>query len=199
MPMSCYAEVEHEGSKYYSMIADGFIQRYLWLCRKKFNFTEENLSFLVEDNMFIPENRKSTFLKGLVAGFNLELPTAMHLLMPQIENAIRCLAQECGAVVYKTHKDGVEECLSLESILKTPEVIDCFEETFLFNLKLFYLSEYGFGMRNIVGHGLNSDKELQSSASLATWWFTLKICCMYSSELTIRLNQQIEDRLQNKE
>ena len=66
------------------------------------------------------------------AGFNLELPTAMHLLMPQIENAIRCLAQECGAVVYKTHKDGVEECLSLESILKTPEVIDCFEETFLF-------------------------------------------------------------------
>ena len=193
------AVLEHEGSKYYSMIADGFIQRYLWLCRKKFNFTEENLSFLVEDNMFIPENRKSTFLKGLVAGFNLELPTAMHLLMPQIENAIRCLAQECGAVVYKTHKDGVEECLSLESILKTPEVIDCFEETFLFNLKLFYLSEYGFGMRNIVGHGLNSDKELQSSASLATWWFTLKICCMYSSELTIRLNQQIEDRLQNKE
>ena len=52
-------------------------------------------------------------------------------------------------------------------------------------------------MRNIVGHGLNSDKELQSSASLATWWFTLKICCMYSNELAIRLNKQIEEKIEH--
>lgn len=191
--------LEHEASKYYLTVADGFIQRYLWLCKKKFDFTEENIGFLVENNVFIPENRKDSIIKGLVAGFNLDLATSMYLLMPQIEHSIRCLARECGAVVYKTHKTGVEECLSLESILKTPEIIECLDETFLFNLKLFYTSEYGFGMRNIVGHGLNSDKELQSSASLATWWFTLKICCMYSNELAMRLNKQIEEKLKIKD
>ena len=160
---------------------------------KLFEFNEENLLFLVDDNIFIPSDRKNTFLKGLVAGFNLDLSTSMHLLMPQVENSIRCLAQECGAVVYKTDKNGVEACLSLESILKLPEVIDCLDETFLFNLRLFYTSDYGFGMRNTVSHSLYSDDELQSSSSLIVWWFTLKICCMFSKNLTVRVSKQIKE------
>lgn len=188
------AILEREGARYYSMIAGGFIQPYLCLCQKKVQFTEDNLSFLIEDNLFVPENRKTTFLKGLVAGFNLDLSTAMHLLMPQIENVLRCLAQECGAVVYKTYQNGVEECLSLESILKKPKFVDCLDETFLFNLKLFYTSEHGFGMRNIIGHGLKSDEDLQTASSLAVWWFTLKICCMYSPKLFGRLKEQTKKR-----
>ena len=127
------------------------------------------------------------------------MPTAMHLLMPQIEHGIRCLAHECGAVVYKTDKNGVEESLSLESLFNAPEIVECLDDIFLFNLRLFYTSEYGFGMRNIIGHGLRSDAELQASSSLATWWFTLKICCMYSPELVKRLNKQIEERSKDKE
>ena len=148
---------------------------------------------MIEDNAFIPSDRKNTILKGLVAGFNLDLSTAMHLLMPQVENCVRCLAQEYGAVVYKTEKNGIESCLSFESILKLSEVIDCFDETFLFNLRLFYTSPSAFGMRNNVCHGLYSDDELQSSESLAVWWFTLKICCMFSKNLDERLLSQAKE------
>lgn len=185
--------VEHEAAKKYEFDSNTFVKRFLWLAKEKFEFNEENLLFLVDDNIFIPSDRKNTFLKGLVAGFNLDLSTSMHLLMPQVENSIRCLAQECGAVVYKTDKNGVEACLSLESILKLPEVIDCLDETFLFNLRLFYTSDYGFGMRNTVSHSLYSDDELQSSSSLIVWWFTLKICCMFSKNLTVRVSKQIKE------
>lgn len=82
----------------------------------------------------------------LVAGFQLDLITAMSILMPQIENAIRCMVSECGVVVYKNYDDGVEECLSLDVILRLPEVEELFEEDFLFNLKVFFTSDYGFGM-----------------------------------------------------
>lgn len=184
------AIIEHEIYKEYNLAADLFIKRYLWIAKESFDFSEENLAFLVEDNAFIPSDRKTTILKGLIAGFNLDLSTAMHLLMPQLENCVRCLAQECGAIVYKTEKNGIESCLSFESILKLPEVIECFEETFLFNLRLFYTSPYAFGMRNNVCHGLYSDDELQSSESLAVWWFTLKICCMFSKNLDERLLSQ---------
>ena len=188
-----YSIVEHETAKKYEIDSNVFIQRFLWLAKEKYEFNEENLRFLVDDNIFVPSDRKKTFLKGLVAGFNLDLSTSMHLLMPQVENSIRCLAQECGAVVYKTDKNGVEECLSLKSILKLPEVVECLDETFLFNLRLFYTSDYGFGMRNIVSHSLYSDAELQSSSSLIVWWFTLKVCCMFSTNLLERVSKQIKE------
>jgi len=180
--------LEHKASEEYLFCADAFIKNYLLKVKERFSFTEDDLSFLIEDNIFVPKNRKKTFLKGIVAGFNLELSTAMHLLMPQVENSIRNIVQECGAVVYKTERDGTESCLGLKSILTALEAKECFDETFLFNLKLFYVSDYGFGMRNEVCHSLYSDDELQSAQSLAVWWFTFRVLCMFSPKLYQRLN-----------
>lgn len=178
---------EHEAESEYTLYADALISRYLHIIRERFSFTQENLQFIVDNNAFIPENRKKSFLIGLTAGFNFDYITALSILMPQVENAIRCLASECGAVVYKTKDNGVEECLSLDSILKLPEVEACLDPVFLFNLKVFYTSDYGFGMRNTVGHGLISDDEFSSFHGLIVWWFTLRICCTYSFELRKRI------------
>lgn len=177
--------LEHEAAKKYSILAQTTIIRYLYLLRQKETITEESLRFVVNENVFIPPDRKESFLKGLVAGFNLDLVTAIPVLMPQVENAIRVLAERCGAVVYKTKSDGTEECLSLESILRLPEVTDCLDEDLIFNMRVFYTSAYGIGMRNDSGHGLLSDRGLQSDNSLAVWWFTLRLCCMFSRELHV--------------
>lgn len=185
-----YAILQNEASRIYNLCADIYVKRLLYLAREKFTFTKEELRFLVEDNLFVPSSHKEAFLMGLVAGFNLDLITAMHLLMPQVECCIRSLAEECGAVVYKTDEQGIEECLSLSRILDLPEVNECFDEIFLFNLKLFFTSVYGFGMRNDVCHGLHSDLELQSARCLAVWWFVLRICCSYSKILNKRLIEQ---------
>lgn len=184
------AILEFHAAREYEDFANLFVNRYLYLLSKKFKFTEDNLLFLVENNLFVPESRKQSFLKGLVAGFNMDYITALHILVPQVENSIRCLAENCGVVVYKTSSNGVEECLSLESILSKKEVEICLEETFLFNLRLFFVSDYGFGMRANIAHGLVSDNELQTYSALAVWWFILKICCMYSPELHKRLEEQ---------
>ena len=185
-----YAILQNETARIYNLCAGIYVKRLLHLAREKFTFTKEELQFLVEDNLFIPSNHKEAFLMGLVAGFNLDLITAMHLLMPQVECCIRRLAGECGAVVYKTDEQGIEECLSLSRILDLPEVNECFDEIFLFNLKLFFTSVYGFGMRNDVCHGLHSDLELKSASCLAVWWFVLHICCSYSRILNKRLIEQ---------
>lgn len=181
---------EHEAERDYSIYADAIISRYLHIIKKRFSFTEDNIKFIVDNNAFIPEDRKVSFVKGLVAGFNYDYISALSILMPQVENAIRRLATDCGAVVYITEQDGVEKCLSLESILNRSEMIDCLDPVFLFNLKVFYTSTYGFGMRNIISHGLMSDDELSSCQGLIVWWFTLRICCDYSIELIRRLSMQ---------
>ena len=184
------AIAEHEAGKEHAMCADAFTSRYLHLARSKYDFTEDSIRFLVEGNAFVPDNRKNTFLKGLVAGFNLDLATAMHLLMPQVENAVRNLAELCGAVVYKTDSNGIEECLSLDSILNLQELQDSLDPELIFNLRVFFTSDYGIGMRDIIGHGLRSDKALQSPDCLATWWFTLRLVCLFSFELRKRIYDQ---------
>ena len=103
--------------------------------------------------------------------------------MPQVENAIRCLAELCGAVVYKTDFKGNEEWLSLDSILNLEELQESIDPELLFNMRVFYTSPYGIGMRDIIGHGLRSDKGLQSADCLAVWWFTLHLVCLFSPEL----------------
>lgn len=184
------ALAEYEAGEDHSSSANAFTSRYLYLAQTKYTFTEESIRFLVEGNAFVPNDRKDIFLKGLVAGFNLDLPTAMHLLMPQVENAIRCLAELCGAVVYKTDSKGVEECLSLDSILNLEEVNDCLDPELIFNMRVFYTSHYGIGMRDIISHGLRSDKALQKADCLATWWFTLRLVCQFSFELHKRIHEQ---------
>lgn len=181
---------EHEAAKKYLREIDMFATRCLAIASKKWKFTEENLQFLVEDNLFVPVDRKKSFLKGLVAGFRGELGLSMCLLMPQVENAIRELARNCGAVVYKTDSNGVEEVLSLDSILQQPEIKESVEEKILFNVRVFYTGKNGFNMRNNVCHGLFSDAELQSIPSLAAWWFTLYLCCHFCPELYRRIEEQ---------
>ena len=186
--------LEHHATEAYRFDTE-FIQRYLWIAKERFKFTIDNLKFLLEDNLFVPEDRKETFLKGIVAGFELDLPLAMHLLVPQMENCVRCLAQECGAVVYKTEPDGVEACLSIENVLELEEVKESIDETILFNIKAFLTSDFGYSMRTGICHSLYSDKELQSTSGLMTWWFVFYLCCLFSPKLKERLAIQNREKL----
>ena len=53
-------------------------------------------------------------------------------------------------------------------------------------------------MRNEICHGLRSDVELQSADCLAVWWFTLRICCMFSPILRERLSEQRNQKEKEK-
>ena len=74
-----------------------------------------------------------------------------------------------------------------EKISQIPEFKECFEDDFIFNLECFYTSEYCFGMRDQISHGLLSDKELQNYDCAAVWGYTFYLCCLYSRELNLRL------------
>lgn len=190
--MHCY---EHEAMKHNQLMSQAFYSNYLKLFNKKYTVTKDNIRFILEDNLFVPEERIDSFITGIVAGFNFDFITALPVLMPQVENSIRLIAEELGAVVYKTADDGSVECLSFEGVLDLPEVKEAFEEDFIFNLRVHYTSKYGFGMRNNVGHGLEDDGLLNSYNGLAVWWYTFRLCCQYSYNLRKAI---AEIKLRNK-
>ena len=189
--MHCY---EHEAMKHNQLMSQAFYSNYLKLFNKKHTVTKDNIRFILEDNLFIPEERIDSFIIGVVSGFNFDFITALPILMPQVENSIRLIAEELGAVVYKTAYDGSVECLSLESILDLPEIKNAFEEDFIFNLRVHYTSKFGFAMRSNVGHGLEDDILLNSYNGLAVWWYTFRLCCQYSYNLRKAIAEKKQGR-----
>lgn len=178
---------------HYTINVIALVQRYLYMMNQKFELNESNLRFLVDNNIFVPQDRKGAFLKGLVAGFNYDYLTSMSVLMPQVENAIREMARKLDILTDKFDNEGIQEYLSLGSIINRLEDSELLEEDMIFNLRLFYAGELGYDMRNNVAHGLLSDDELDRSIqSMAVWWYTLRLCCDYSGDFNKRL---FEERL----
>lgn len=170
---------------------DAFVQRYLHMMNQKFELNESTLRFIVDNNVFVPQDRQGAFLKGLVAGFNFDYLTSMSVLMPQVENAIREMAKTLDLLTDKFDNKGIQEYLSLGSIIDRLEDSELLEEDLIFNLRLFYAGELGYDMRNNVAHGLLSDDELDCSIqSMAVWWYTLRLCCDYSSDFNKRLSEE---------
>lgn len=174
----------------YTISVDAFVQRYLHMMNQKFELNESTLRFIVDNNIFVPQDRQGAFLKGLIAGFNFDYLTSMSVLMPQVENAIREMAKTLDILTDKFDNKGIQEYLSLGSIIDRLEDSELLEEDLIFNLRLFYAGELGYDMRNNVAHGLLSDDELDCSIqSMAVWWYTLRLCCDYSSDFNKRLSE----------
>lgn len=175
----------------YTISVDAFVQRYLHMMNQKFELNESTLRFIVDNNIFVPQDRQGAFLKGLIAGFNFDYLTSMSVLMPQVENAIRVMARKLDILTDKFDNEGIQEYLSLGSIIDRLEDSELLEEDLIFNLRLFYAGELGYDMRNNVAHGLLSDDELDCSIqSMAVWWYTLRLCCDYSSDFNKRLSEE---------
>ena len=164
-----------------------------------FTITEEDVRKIVEGSAFIPQNRKEAYLKGLMAGFSDDFLTALHILIPQVENSLRELAVICGEPVYNLNENGIEELKTMHAVLELDGIKETLDEDFLLSLKTVFCSKFGLNMRNKIAHGLFYDNQFRSYDALYTWWFILKICYMFCGRLQVENRIKVNNKLQNLE
>lgn len=148
--------------------------------KNEFNLDQEAITKIIEGSAFVPEKRRQAFIKGILAGLDYDFLTSLSILIPQVENAVRCLAEECGDLIYNINDEGIEELKSFNAILDLPCLNDCMERTVIFNLKAVFTSKYGLNMRNEIAHGTFDDEEFNSCMAIYTWWFIFKLCAIFS-------------------
>ena len=107
--------------------------------QSNYEITEQDIRKIVEDSVFVPEDRRVAYTKGLMAGFNNDFLTALSILMPQVDNSIRSFAEMCGEVVYNIKEDNTEEMKSINAVLELPRVKECFDESLWFSLDTVFL------------------------------------------------------------
>ena len=136
---------------------------------------EESLEALVGDSLLIPEGRRSLFLQGILAGFRWDFSTALHVLIPQVENGLRHVLESEGILPRNVDSAGVEEVWSYERILSHPKIKDVLGESMVYELESLLVGRMGANFRNLIAHGLLSPDAMNSDVAFYLWWILLRL------------------------
>lgn len=128
---------------------------------------------------FVPPRREFQWAKAFAAGFDDDFTTATHLLVPQLEHALRMLLRSAGQTAVSMDRHGQQEDWNLNHILlregrATTESI--LGEDAVFDLAALLVDRGGMNLRNGVSHGLVDDGGLEEGLSRYLFWISLRLC-----------------------
>lgn len=123
----------------------------------------------MKKSRFIPADRVTLYVQGLWAGCMGDFPLAAYILLPQIENSFRHIAEQHGIITTQLDKDIQHENM-LGGVLDKIKPIT--EPNLWSDLKMFLIDSEGF--RNQALHGLSSMQEMDRNG-MYIWWLCLKM------------------------
>jgi len=134
------------------------------LVKKYLTFENLYVDYLFRSPVF-EEDRKAIIRCGVKEYLNGNHITAVHLLIPQIENALRVLLEIAGGSVLKPARGGGFNLKVLEDLLHDPLLVQVFGEDMVFYFRALLVDPRGWNLRNCVCHGLRDASEFGSSMS----------------------------------
>ena len=160
----------------YQIISEHIIQK-----SEDNRIKETDLLPLVSNNPFVPSGRENLFAKGLYAGLMGDFVTSTHILIPQIENSVRYMLSNRGAITsgIDNKNNGIQKENYLTATLypsKYPQITSIFDEDTLFDLQGLLVEHSGSNLRNLLAHGLINHNEFSSPIMSYLWWVTLRLC-----------------------
>ncbi|BCH19981.1 hypothetical protein MesoLjLa_68320 (plasmid) [Mesorhizobium sp. L-2-11] len=104
----------------------------------------------------------SLLLDGVRAWLAGDLVKAIHLLVPQIEHALRSIVGRLGKPVTKAHPKvaGVSVAIGMGDILYSDEIADALGPDLTLYFLALYADPRGLNLRNEVAHGLLGPSEI---------------------------------------
>lgn len=156
-------------------LAGEIIMYGLSILTSEHKLSEQDLVRLARYSTVVPPQREFLFGKGLYQGFNGDFATAIHLLAPQIEHAVRFQLKVRDITTTALDREGIETENGLSALIDIPKVREIFGDDDTFEIKALFCSPYGANLRNNVAHGLLDDSHCYSTHSVYAWWFALKL------------------------
>ena len=152
---------DEEGRLYYELCQTmSFDELLLHLILEKikgqFALNADNLvSYLYESPIFL-ESRKPILREGLVAYLQRDFLKAIHVLVPQVEEALRNFLVLLSIPPVKTvsRHPGINDVKSMNNILEEERVRQVLPEDVWRYLTMLYIDRRGINLRNDLAHGL---------------------------------------------
>ena len=123
----------------------------------------------------VPKERAGLLGKALFAGYRDDFVTALHLLVPQIENFVREVLKQAGVETKTLDNDGIENEKAMGSLIQEPKANEVFGEDLAFELNSLFCDPAGPNLRNKVAHGLLDEGQFDSPYAIYAWWLGLRL------------------------
>lgn len=106
-----------------------------------------------ESPLFDP-SRRELLQRGLDAYFDSDPILALHLLVPQIEGAVRNLLVVCGGDVYRPNRYGGMDLRVFGDVLRDTILVEVLGADVVEYFRILYTDIRGFNLRNDLCHGM---------------------------------------------
>ncbi len=123
------------------------------LVKKYPAFADQCVNYLFRSPIF-KEDRRRIIQQGIEEYAKGNHVETVHLLIPQIENAIRVLVETAGGSVLKPARGGGFHLKVLDDLLREPLLTQVFGEDTIFYFSTVLVDQRGWNLRNCVCHGL---------------------------------------------
>lgn len=117
------------------------------------DLTSAIIGFIKESPIIRPE-RLNIIAQGLKAHFEGDYLVAIHLLIPQIEEAIRYLVETAGGVVLRANSHGGYNLKTFDELLQSEVIKRILGDDFVNYFRTLFTHPFGWNLRNTVMHGL---------------------------------------------
>jgi hypothetical protein len=89
----------------------------------------------VDGHPLIADGHGQYFVRGLADGLKGDFALALHLLVPQVENALRVLLHRNGVITTDLKGLGIEQEWTMGKVLNHPALEEAFGSAMVFELK----------------------------------------------------------------
>ena len=117
--------------------------------------TETILAVLDESPVFAAAQRP-LLEEGIKADLDADYTKAIHIIIPQIEQALRQLLTLMNVPILKSSRNGVMQYKNLNDILREPAIKHVLGDDVRLYLQTFLADERGQNIRNTICHGVAS-------------------------------------------
>jgi Domain of unknown function (DUF4209) len=138
------------------------------------------IGILCSQSPFVPQGRQAIFASGLLAFLHGDMISALHTLVPQLENSLRHVLRQHGHDVTRLTEDMNQEDLSLSALLEKLRhaLIAIFGGRMVTDIDSVFNYRGGPNLRNRVAHGLVGQWEPQSDDAIYACWLIFQLCCI---------------------
>lgn len=141
--------------------------------KEEHNIDTDSILPLISRSSFVPPGRQLIFASGIEAGFRGDFVTAVHLLVPQIENSVRHVLVLNGFLVSGLDSQGIQKERDLNFLLSQPDTAQVFGEDLVFDMRTLLVDRLADNLRNRMAHGLMSSTEFATGSAAYVWWLTI--------------------------
>ncbi len=139
-------------------------------------FDHAFLHRLCTDSPWVPTGHEDLWARGLRHGLAGELPSAISVLVPQVEQALRQVLKGNGVhTLFVDPVGGVETEKSLPALLDTPQAAEILGPELQFELSTLLVQQVGGNLRHDTAHGLLHDAQAWSASAVYAWWLCLRL------------------------